>query len=247
MRHSKISTHQRRATNNRETLFQRKHGGGWTFDLMLDQEIQGMSSTDQNPPAGKSGRRGRKTARNPKSKQAQSPQADQPEAAEEPIVPAAAPAEAPPIEAAAEPEDAAIEAAAIEESAPIEAAAPATAPVDTEAPEETPPPDTSPLQDTGPAGAGAGPAAAPVNLQTIASAYGDYTRRSLEETRSFVEKLKGARSLDKAVEVQTEFAHHAFEIFVAESRKIYGLHKELARQTLKPLESLMNKPNRDQR
>ena len=83
-------------------------------------------------------------------------------------------------------------------------------------------------------------------MQTIASAYGDYTRRSLEETRSFVEKLKGAKSLDKAVEVQTEFAHHAFEIFVGSSRKIYGLHKELARQTLKPLERLMNKPNRDQ-
>ena len=207
-----------------------------------------MSSTDHNTPGGKSGRRGRKAPRNPKAKQAQSPQADQAEAAEEPIVSTPEPAETAPIEAAAEPADtAAIEAAATEDSAPIEAAAPAeTAPVHVEPPEDTPPLSTSPSEDAGSAGAGAAPAAAPVSLQTIASAYGDYTRRSLEETRSFVEKLKGAKSLDKAVEVQTEFAHHAFEIFVAESRKIYGLHKELARQTLKPLESLMNKPNRDQ-
>ncbi|MGZ3297012.1 MAG: phasin family protein, partial [Xanthobacteraceae bacterium] len=202
-----------------------------------------MSSTDQNTPAAKSGRRGRKTARTPKPKQAQSPQADQPEAAEEPIVSTAAPAETTPIETAAEPANtAAIEAAATEESAPIEAAAPAeTAGVAADAPEHTPPVDTNASEDTGPVGAGAAPAAAPVSLQTIANAYGDYTRRSLEETRSFVEKLKGAKSIDKAVEVQTEFAHHAFEIFVAESRKIYGLHKELARQTLKPLESMMNK------
>jgi phasin family protein len=217
-----------------------------------------MSSTDHNKPAAKGGRRSRKAT--PKPKQAQSPQADELEAAaEEPIVSTAAPKETPPIEAAAEPADTAmIEAAAIEESAPIEApvteesapieaVAPVDAPVDTVAPEATPPVDTRASADTGPVGARPAPAAAPVSLQTIANAYGDYTRRSLEETRSFVEKLKGAKSLDKAVEVQTEFAHHAFEMFVAESRKIYGLHKELARQTLKPLEGLMNKPNRDQR
>ena len=84
----------------------------------------------------------------------------------------------------------------------------------------------------------------PISLQTIANAYGDYTRRSLEETKSFVERLKGVRSLDKAMEVQTEFATQAYEMFVAESQKIYELHKELARQTLKPLEGLVPKPTR---
>lgn len=203
-----------------------------------------MSTTDQNTPAGKQGRRSRKSARNPKPKQAQSPQADQVEATEEPAVSTAAPAEAAPIEAAAETVDTtAIEAAATEDNAAIAAAAPDdTAPI--EAPEDIPPVDAGASDNAGPAHAGT---AAPVSLQTIASAYGDYTRRSLEETRCFVEKLKGAKSLDKAVEAQTEFAQHAFETFVTESRKIYGLHKELARQTLKPLETLMNKPTRDQR
>ena len=204
-----------------------------------------MSSTDQNAPGTKPGRRGRKAPRNPKSKQAQGPQADQPETAEEPIVSTAASAETAAIDAVAEPA-AAVEATAVEHSTPIAAAPAETGGIGAEAPEHTPPLDTIPTEDTGPVGAGAAPAAAPVSLQTIANAYGDYTRRSLEETRSFVEKLKGAKSIDKAVEVQTEFAHHAFEIFVAESRKIYGLHKELARQTLKPLEGLVNKPNRDQ-
>ena len=82
---------------------------------------------------------------------------------------------------------------------------------------------------------------APVNFQTLANAYGDYTRKSLEETRCFVEKLGGVRSLDKVMEVQTDFAKQAYETFVAESRRIRTLHRELARQAFKPLEELVAK------
>ena len=82
---------------------------------------------------------------------------------------------------------------------------------------------------------------APVSLQTLANAYGDYTRKSLEETRWFVEKLSGVRSFDKAIEIQSDFAMRAYDTFVAESRRIRGLHRELARQTFKPLEELVAK------
>ena len=33
-------------------------------------------------------------------------------------------------------------------------------------------------------------------FQAIATAYGDYTKKSFEDTRSFVEKLSGAKSFD---------------------------------------------------
>jgi phasin family protein len=78
-------------------------------------------------------------------------------------------------------------------------------------------------------------------LQAIASAYGDYTKKSFEDTKSFVEKLSGVKSLDKALEVQTEFAKSAYETFVAESQKIAGLYSDLAKQTYKPLEGLVSK------
>ena len=78
-------------------------------------------------------------------------------------------------------------------------------------------------------------------LQAIATAYGDYTKKSFEETRSFVEKLSGAKSLDKALEAQTEFAKSAYETFVADSQKIAGLYSDLAKQTYKPLEGLIAK------
>jgi hypothetical protein len=76
----------------------------------------------------------------------------------------------------------------------------------------------------------------PVSIQTIANAHGDYAMKSIEESRSFVEKLVGVRSFDRAIEVQTEFARQAYASFVAQSQKIGELYGELARQTFSPWE-----------
>ena len=78
-------------------------------------------------------------------------------------------------------------------------------------------------------------------IQTIATAYGDYTKKSFEDTKSLVEKLSGVKSLDKALEVQTEYAKSAYETLVAESQKIAGLYTDLAKQTFKPYEGLIAK------
>ena len=78
-------------------------------------------------------------------------------------------------------------------------------------------------------------------FQAIASAYGDYTKKSFEDTKSFVEKLSGVKSLDKAIEAQTEYAKSAYETFVAESQKIATLYSDLAKQTFKPLEGIVAK------
>src|SRR4030088_2620770 len=78
-------------------------------------------------------------------------------------------------------------------------------------------------------------------LQAIASAYGEYTKKSFEDTKSLVEKLSSVKSLDKALEVQTEYAKSAYETLVAESQKIAGLYTDLAKQTFKPYEGLIAK------
>jgi phasin family protein len=78
------------------------------------------------------------------------------------------------------------------------------------------------------------PAAAPAaGIQAIANAYRDYTKQSLEDAQSFAEKLTAARSFDKAVEAQTEFARQACETFADNSRKIRELHRELFWQTFR--------------
>ena len=78
-----------------------------------------------------------------------------------------------------------------------------------------------------------------VSPQTIADAYGEYARKSLEQTWSYFEKLAAVRSPDKALEVQTEFAKQAYETFMAESQKILELQNELARQRAIYLEGFM--------
>jgi hypothetical protein len=86
-----------------------------------------------------------------------------------------------------------------------------------------------------------------VNFQTIANAYGDYTRKSLEQTRSFVEKLTGVRSLDKAMEAQAEFAKQSYETFIAGSQRICELHRALATQAFRPLRRLSSDKRPEQR
>jgi hypothetical protein len=81
----------------------------------------------------------------------------------------------------------------------------------------------------------------PISIQTIANAYVDYTRKSLQESRSFAEKLMGVRSFDNAIEVQTEFARQALANFVAGSQKICELYGKLATQMVRPWEGLAAK------
>jgi hypothetical protein len=78
-------------------------------------------------------------------------------------------------------------------------------------------------------------------LSAIASAYGDYTKKSYEDTKSFVEKLSGVKSIDKVLEAQTEYAKAAYETFVADSQKIATLYGELAKQAFKPMEGIVAK------
>lgn len=83
----------------------------------------------------------------------------------------------------------------------------------------------------------------PVNIETIANEYRDYTRKSFQESRFFVEKLMQVQSFDKAIEIQSEFARQAYGDFVAESQKICELYSELAKQTFKRWEGFATKLN----
>jgi len=77
--------------------------------------------------------------------------------------------------------------------------------------------------------------------QTIATEFADYSKKSFEESSAAVEKLLGARSLDKAIEVQSEFAKSAYEGFVAQATKFGELYTDLAKESYKPFEGMMAK------
>jgi hypothetical protein len=77
--------------------------------------------------------------------------------------------------------------------------------------------------------------------QAIAVEVADYSKKAFEDGTAALEKLFGVKSLDKAIEVQTEYAKTAYEGFVAKASKIGELYADLAKETYKPFESLIGK------
>jgi|GEM_PF-151432 len=78
-------------------------------------------------------------------------------------------------------------------------------------------------------------------VQAIAVEMADYQKKSFEQGTAALEKLFGAKTLDKAIETQTEFFKTAYEGFVAESKKIGELYADLAKETYKPIEGAIAK------
>jgi hypothetical protein len=66
--------------------------------------------------------------------------------------------------------------------------------------------------------------------QAIATEIADYSRRSFENGAKAAEKLVSARSLEQAVEVQTEYARAAYESYVSEVTKLGELYTDLAKK-----------------
>ncbi len=75
----------------------------------------------------------------------------------------------------------------------------------------------------------------------IATEIADYTKRSFEDGTKTMENLLGAKSLDKALEVQTEYAKAAYESYVSEVTKLGELYSDLAREAFKPYQSFVAK------
>ncbi len=74
--------------------------------------------------------------------------------------------------------------------------------------------------------------------QAIAVELADYSKKAFQDGSSALEKLFGVKSLDKAIEVQTEYAKTAYEGFVAEATKLSELYTDLAKETYKPFEGI---------
>ncbi len=78
-------------------------------------------------------------------------------------------------------------------------------------------------------------------FQAIASEVADYQKKSFEDGSAAVEKLVGAKSLDKAFEAQSEYVKTAYEGFVGEVTKIGEMYSEIAKDAYKPYEDVLAK------
>ena len=78
-------------------------------------------------------------------------------------------------------------------------------------------------------------------FQAIAAEVTNYSKKSFEDGTAAVERLLGAKTVEKAIEIQSEYAKTAYEGFVAEATKLGELYADLAKEAYKPFEGYLAK------
>ena len=79
-------------------------------------------------------------------------------------------------------------------------------------------------------------------VQAIAVETADYAKKSFEQGTATLEKLVGAKTLEKAIEIQTDFVKSSYEGFVAQSTKVGEIAASTAKEVFKPYEGIVAKP-----
>lgn len=78
-------------------------------------------------------------------------------------------------------------------------------------------------------------------VQSISVEATEFSKKAYEHGTGTLEKLMSAKSLDKAVEIQTDYAKQAYEGFVAQASRMSELYAEMAKDAYKPYESIVAK------
>jgi len=74
-------------------------------------------------------------------------------------------------------------------------------------------------------------------VQATGTEASDYSRRSLENSTSFVARLLGAKSFDSVIQIHSEYAKTSYEGFVAQAKKMGELYSDLAKEFFKPIQT----------
>jgi hypothetical protein len=74
-------------------------------------------------------------------------------------------------------------------------------------------------------------------LQEIATESSDYSKKAFAAGTAMYEKLLGARSVESAIQIQSEFAKQAYEGLFAQATRVSELYTRVASDSLKPVTS----------
>lgn len=77
--------------------------------------------------------------------------------------------------------------------------------------------------------------------QAVAAEVTEYTKTATEAGQKSFEKLSATKTLDKAFEVQAEYAKSSYEAFVAQSQKLGELYMNGMKEAYKPFEAIAPK------
>ena len=78
-------------------------------------------------------------------------------------------------------------------------------------------------------------------FQAIGARVTDYSKRAFEDATRAFEQLVGAKSFERAVEIQSQYAKKAHDAWVAEASKLGEMYAAVARDVYKPVEKAVAK------
>jgi len=78
-------------------------------------------------------------------------------------------------------------------------------------------------------------------FQAIAAEITDYSKKAFEDSTRAFEQLIGAKSIEQAIEIQSQYAKKAYDTYVAEMSKLGEMYVGLAKDAYKPVEVAFNK------
>ena len=79
-------------------------------------------------------------------------------------------------------------------------------------------------------------------MQTLTTEATDFSKKSYEENVAVVEQLFGAKTLEKAFEIQSEYAKNSYEGFVAQATRMSEIYADAARSAYEPYEAAVATP-----
>ncbi|MEM9591172.1 MAG: phasin family protein [Pseudomonadota bacterium] len=78
-------------------------------------------------------------------------------------------------------------------------------------------------------------------FQDIGTSFTDYTKQAFADATATFEKVVGAKTLEHAIEIQSEYAKAACEKWMSEMTEIGELYASVARDAYKPVEKAVEK------
>ena len=78
-------------------------------------------------------------------------------------------------------------------------------------------------------------------MQAIVARWTEFSKNAVEDATRAFEQLLAAKSLEQAIEIQSQYAKKAYNAYTAEMTKLGEMYVGMARDTYKPFEQALSK------
>ena len=76
-------------------------------------------------------------------------------------------------------------------------------------------------------------------FQAMATEATEYSKKSYEDNASVMEQIFSANSVEKALEIQSEYAKSSYEGFVSQATKMGEMYSNVTQSAIKPYEAVI--------